>query len=373
MEHNLRHVGAEHGIELVLIAHITYDRHEIELREAVGQFQSKVVQRRLSIVQEHQTLHSYERQLATKLRTDASCGTCHQHHTVGELRCDGLHIDFYLGPTEQVFDAYLAWNGHLGLVSHATQLLYRRREEHFHVGLSAVFHQSGILFIDILHAREYHSLNLVTIHHTQECGLALKAIHQLVGYPVAALHRAWHQKAYHIIAGRKSLQLHEAHAVLLGTIHQDVGTETLALGGLPHDVVAHHHSYALDEQQSHADEHVKQQESHQMGEGETLVKVHDGKRRTHEDVLYQYRPNEDAYLVESAVAHGETACAQSGIGHHAEDDRTAQEEQDICRGIRYLGDNGEEAHRTDGRKECAEQVRYEEKVEIDLLVDMCFL
>ena len=110
-----------------------------------------------------------------------------------------------------------------------------------------------------------------------------------------------------------------------------------------------------------------------MGEGETLVKVHDGKRRTHEDVLYQYCPNEDAYLVESAVAHGETACAQSGIGHHAEDDRTAQEEQNICRGIRYLGDNGEEAHRTDGRKECAEQVRYEEKVEIDLLVDMCFL
>ena len=67
MEHHLRMPCSEGIVKALNLTHITNDRHKLQLRVTLFQFQTDIMHGRLPIVKQDEALYSKTSQLATKL------------------------------------------------------------------------------------------------------------------------------------------------------------------------------------------------------------------------------------------------------------------------------------------------------------------
>ncbi len=156
MEDDLRMVCPEREIKPRLKPHITYHRHEIQIRKLGLKFKAQIVHRGLGIVIEDKLLYAEAGQLTAQFRTDGAGRTGHHHHLVLELGLDHVKGNLYLVPSKKILNLNFT-DVYTALHSTGPHLIYGRDNQHLDTGTDAKADQLVLLALHIILGSEYHT------------------------------------------------------------------------------------------------------------------------------------------------------------------------------------------------------------------------
>lgn len=197
MEDHLRTVGAEGVVQTRDHTHVADYGDELQIGEAVLQFETDVVHRCLGVVEEHELLDAERCQLPAQLRTDRTGGTRHHDRLAAEVGDDLVHRDLDLLTPQQILDLDLA-DG-LPLYLAVDHLVDRGGDQHLQPAIRAEVDQPLLLLAGLTGVGKENGIDILVALQVSDILLRLEVVDRQVGQHVVFQRFAVGQEADHLI------------------------------------------------------------------------------------------------------------------------------------------------------------------------------
>ena len=257
VEDHLRTVGAEGVVQTRDHAHVADYGDELQIGEAVLQFETDVVHRGFGVVEEDELLDAERGQLPAQLRTDRTGGTRHHDRLAAEVGDDFVHRDLDLFAPQQVLDLDLA-DG-LPLYLAVDHLVDRGGDQHLQPAIRAEADQPFLLLAGLTGVGEEDGVDVLALLQVLDILLRLEVVDRQVGQHVVLQRLAVGQEADHLVLLRV-LQLGDERCPLVtGSVDEDPAAVEALLTAVLEQVVEDDHHDTHDDQGRKGQQHIEHQ------------------------------------------------------------------------------------------------------------------
>ena len=320
MEDHLRTVGAEGVVQTRDHAHIADYGDELQIGEAVLQFETDVVHRRFGVVEEDELLDAERGQLPAQLRTDRTGGTRHHDCLATEVGDDLVHRDLDLLAPQQVLDLDLADGLPLHLAVY--HLVDRGGDQHLQPAIRAEVDQPLLLLAGLTGVGEEDGVDVLALLQVLDILLRLEVVDRQVGQHVVLQRLAVGQEADHLILLRV-LQLGDERCPLVtGSVDEDPAAVEALLTAVLEQVVEDDHYDTHHDQGREGQQHVEHQRDADIRM--PVLARNDGQQDGDADSLQEDGDAQPGQLTQRGVANDRLVGLEQQEGSQREDDGSTQ-------------------------------------------------